>query len=140
MTRTQTAGVAVVALALVLVVALPACVVTPGRHRHHPPRVFAPPPPPSLAHLPAPPVVFAPPPAVVIPMAPPPPPRVVRPPSPGPGHVLVPGRYVWQGGRHVWVPPVWNRPPRPGAAWMPPHRQRVPGGVRVVPGHWRGRR
>ncbi len=54
---------------------------------------------------------------------PPPPPAYIAPPPPvGPGYVLVPGHYRWDGYRYVWI----------GAHYGRPHR----GEVRFVPGHW----
>lgn len=73
---------------------------------------------------------------VVVTHAPPPPPREVVVVSPGPGFVLVPGNWVWQGG-WVWHKSHWERPPQPRAVWVP-HRHEIHGGGHVwIAGGWR---
>lgn len=73
---------------------------------------------------------------VVVTHAPPPPPREVVVVSPGPGFVLVPGNWVWQGG-WVWHKSHWERPPQPRAVWVP-HRHVIEGGGHVwIAGGWR---
>src|ERR1700758_5025984 len=75
---------------------------------------------------------------VVIRVAPPPPVTVgyvgV---APGPGFVWVEGCHEYRGGRYVWVPGGWVRPPRPRAVWIPARYRRVRGGWVYVRGRWR---
>src|SRR5271154_749672 len=40
------------------------------------------------------------------------------PPAPGIGFVWIGGAWVWYGG-WVWERGHWDRPPRPGAVWVP---------------------
>jgi hypothetical protein len=51
---------------------------------------------------------------VYIGAAPPPLRYEVRPAMPGPGYVWVDGYWNWYGGRYVWRPGVWQRPPYAG--------------------------
>lgn len=56
---------------------------------------------------------------------------------PHPGYAWIAGYQRWDGGRYVWVPGYWTRPPRPHAVWVPHrwvHRHR---GWVLVQGHWR---
>jgi WXXGXW repeat (2 copies) len=74
----------------------------------------------------------------VIRMAPPAPVQVGvvgRP--PGAGYVWTNGFYRWRGGRYVWMPGTWMRPPYRGAVWIQPRW--VPGGGGWVfhKGYWR---
>jgi WXXGXW repeat (2 copies) len=56
--------------------------------------------------------------------------------SPGVGFIWIPGAWVWEG-RWVWARGHWDRPPRPGARWVPPHYV-YRGGVHIfVRGGWR---
>jgi hypothetical protein len=57
--------------------------------------------------------------------------------APGPGFVWIEGYHRWDGGRYVWVPGAWVRPPRPHARWVAPRYRRVNGGWGFVPGRWR---
>ncbi len=67
-----------------------------------------------------------------------PPPVVVEHPAPmpHPGWVWVDGYWRWNGHHYVWAPGYWVRPPRYGAAWIPPRWEPAPGGWVFVPGHW----
>ncbi len=69
--------------------------------------------------------------------APPPPPSAAAyyPPSPGPGFVWVSGYYNPVGGRYVWRPGYWSRPPYAGAVWIGPRYA----GNRFYNGYWRRR-
>jgi hypothetical protein len=60
-----------------------------------------------------------------------------RPPPPERGFVWVDGYQRWDGGRYVWVPGRWDRPPRPGARWVAHHWAHRHGGWVMVEGHWR---
>ena len=68
-----------------------------------------------------------------------PPPVVVerhgRPPQRG--FVWVPGYQRWDGGRYVWVPGRYERPPHPRAVWVPHRWVHRHGGWVLVEGHWR---
>jgi hypothetical protein len=68
----------------------------------------------------------------------PPPPRVVRyrPPSPGPDFFWVDGYWYVVGGRYVWHPGYWTRPPYAGARWVGPRHD----GERYYDGYWEGDR
>jgi hypothetical protein len=58
------------------------------------------------------------------------------PPSPGPDYVWIGGVWDWQG-RWVWDRGHWDRPPHPGAIWVP-HRYVEHNGRRTfVRGGWR---
>jgi hypothetical protein len=57
--------------------------------------------------------------------------------APGPGFVWIEGYHAWQGGRYVWVPGRWVRPPRPGAVWVRPEWRREGRGWRFHEGRWR---
>ena len=58
------------------------------------------------------------------------------PPRPGVGFVWTPGYHRWDGGRYVWVPGAWVRPPRPRAHWVRAHWVHRPRGWVLVEGHW----
>ena len=47
------------------------------------------------------------------------------------------GYHRWDGQRYVWVPGVYEAPPRPHARWVPGHWNRRGGGYLWVEGHWR---
>jgi hypothetical protein len=69
----------------------------------------------------------------------PPPPAIryeVRPPMPAEGFVWVDGYWGPRGGRYVWVPGTWQRPPYPGAYWSHPHYDHYQQGWQVHEGHW----
>jgi hypothetical protein len=68
---------------------------------------------------------------------PPPPPQVdVQVAAPGPGFFWIGGAWAWHG-RWEWDRGHWDRPPRPGAVWVP-HRYAYRNGRHVwVRGHWR---
>ena len=88
------------------------------------------------------PVVVAPAPApyigaeVVAESAPPAPLAEVQMASPGVDFVWIPGVWVWEG-RWVWTAGRWERPPHPGAIWVP-HRYEYRNGAHVfIRGGWR---
>jgi hypothetical protein len=57
-------------------------------------------------------------------------------PAPGIGFVWIGGAWAWHG-RWVWEGGHWDRPPHPGAVWVP-HRYAVHNGRHVfVQGGWR---
>ncbi len=68
-----------------------------------------------------------------------PPPPVVerRPPPPGRGFVWIGGYQRWDGGRYVWVPGRWDRPPRAHAHWVAHRWVHRRGQWVFVEGHWR---
>ena len=72
----------------------------------------------------APVVAYAPPPAPVVAYAPP---------ASGVGFVWVPGYQYFVGGRYVWRPGYWARPPFAGAHWVAPRYY----SHRYYPGYWR---
>jgi len=57
--------------------------------------------------------------------------------APGPGFVWIDGYHVYRGGRYVWVPGRWVRPPRGGAGWVRPEWRHEAHGWRFHEGHWR---
>ena len=68
---------------------------------------------------------------------PPPPLRYERrPPMPGEGYQWIDGYWGVNGGRYVWVPGRWDRPPYPGAYWSHPHYDHYQEGWRMHEGHW----
>jgi hypothetical protein len=73
---------------------------------------------------------------VYIGAAPPPLRYEVRPAMPGPGYAWVDGYWNWYGGRYVWAPGVWRRPPYAGAYWTHPHYDRYDRGYAFHEGHW----
>jgi hypothetical protein len=68
-----------------------------------------------------------------------PPPVVVEHPGPPPGvgFVWIPGYHRWDGGRYVWVPGRYDRPPHPHARWEPHRWEHRHGGWVMHEGHWR---
>ena len=58
-------------------------------------------------------------------------------PAPAPGYVWIAGYHRWDGGRYVWVPGRWDRPPRAHAVWVPHRWEHRHGGWVMVEGHWR---
>lgn len=58
-------------------------------------------------------------------------------PPPGPGFVWIAGFHRWDGGRYVWVPGHYERPPHRGARWVPARWQHRHGGWVMTEGHWR---
>ncbi|MDR3750277.1 MAG: YXWGXW repeat-containing protein [Terracidiphilus sp.] len=68
-----------------------------------------------------------------------PPPVVVERPGPPPerGFVWINGYQRWDGGRYVWVPGHYERPPHPGAHWVAHRYVHRHGGYVFVEGHWR---
>jgi hypothetical protein len=55
--------------------------------------------------------------------------------SPGEGYVWISGAWVWSD-RWAWESGHWDRPPRPGAVWVP-HRYAVHDGKHVfIRGGW----
>jgi WXXGXW repeat (2 copies) len=57
--------------------------------------------------------------------------------APGPGYVWVEGYHVYQGGRYVWTPGRWERPPHAGAKWVKPEWRHEGKGWRFHEGHWK---
>jgi hypothetical protein len=41
------------------------------------------------------------------------------PPSPGIGFVWIGGAWAWHGSSWIWESGHWDRPPHPGAVWVP---------------------
>lgn len=60
------------------------------------------------------------------------------PPSPGPDHIWVRGRWKWDNNnRFDWVTGHWEKKPHPAAVWIPGHWRQKPGyGWLWVDGHW----
>jgi len=56
---------------------------------------------------------------------------------PGPDFVWVGGGWVWSGNRWAWEKGRWQRPPHPGAHWIPHHYAYVNGRHTFVRGRWR---
>ena len=52
-------------------------------------------------------------------------------------YVWVDGYHRWDGGRYVWVPGHWDRPPHPHAHWVAHHWVHHHDGWVLVEGHWR---
>lgn len=74
---------------------------------------------------------------VVVESAPPAPIVEVETVSPGPEFVWVGGVWGWHGSRWEWERGHWDRPPHRGAVWVP-HRYVYRGGRHVyVRGGWR---
>jgi hypothetical protein len=68
---------------------------------------------------------------------PPPPLRYeVRPRMPGPGYAWSDGYWNVAGGRYVWAPGAWRRPPYSGAYWEHPHYDHYDRGWAYHEGHW----
>jgi opacity protein-like surface antigen len=74
---------------------------------------------------------------VVVRVGPPAPIVERRPPPPGAGYEWIDGYHRWDGGRYVWVPGRWDRPPRPHAHWVAHRWVHRGGGWVLVEGHWR---
>jgi len=68
-----------------------------------------------------------------------PPPVVVERPGPPPdrGYVWIGGYQRWDGGRYVWVPGHYERPPHPGAHWVAHRYVHHHDGWVFQEGHWR---
>ena len=68
----------------------------------------------------------------------PPPPVYVEtaPPSPGPGYVWIGGAWSWQG-HWAWDRGHWDRPPHPGAVWVPHQYSNRNGKHTFVRGAWK---
>jgi hypothetical protein len=47
------------------------------------------------------------------------------------------GYHRWDGGRYLWVPGRWERPPREHAIWVQHHWVHRHGGWVLEEGHWR---
>ena len=60
-----------------------------------------------------------------------------RGPAPGPGYVWIDGYHRYEGGRYVWTPGRWDRPPHPGARWEAARWEHRHGGYVFHEGHWR---
>ena len=74
---------------------------------------------------------------VVVRFGPPAPIVERRPPPPGAGFVWIGGYQRWDGGRYVWVPGRWDRPPRRHARWVGHRWVHERGGYVFHEGHWR---
>jgi hypothetical protein len=61
----------------------------------------------------------------------------VRPVAPGRNHIWVPGYHRWSGSAYVWVPGVWQAPPRPHARWVAGHWAHDRHGWFFEEGRWR---
>jgi hypothetical protein len=59
-----------------------------------------------------------------------------RPPPPGQGYAWVDGYWGANGGRYVWIPGRWDRPPYAGAYWSHPHYDHYNDGWHLHEGHW----
>jgi hypothetical protein len=70
--------------------------------------------------------------------APPPPPRAEPRPTlvVGVELVWIPGQWMWDGARFVWLDGSYRARPRAGASWRPAEWRRHGGGARYVPGRW----
>ena len=82
------------------------------------------------------PVMTAPPPVWDVTTAPPPPQQETQPPSPGAGHVWVPGFWQWNGSRHVWSAGHWAEPPQTGMTWQAPKWENRAGHWQFEEGKW----
>jgi hypothetical protein len=74
---------------------------------------------------------------VVVRVAPPAPIVETQGPPPYAGAVWIGGYHRWDGGRYVWVPGRWDRPPHPGARWEPGRWDHGHDGYRWREGRWR---
>jgi opacity protein-like surface antigen len=74
---------------------------------------------------------------VVVRVGPPAPIVERRPPPPGREYVWIDGYHRWDGGRYVWTPGRWDRPPHPGAHWVAHRWEHRRNGYVLVEGHWR---
>jgi hypothetical protein len=57
--------------------------------------------------------------------------------APDPSFVWIGGVWVWGGGGWRWEGGHWDRPPHPGAVWMPHHYEFRNGRHVFVRGGWR---
>jgi hypothetical protein len=69
--------------------------------------------------------------------SPPPAPRAEPRPQPVPELVWAPGFWQWDGARWIWIAGAWQRPPAPGATWLPDRWEIRPRGAVFLPGGWR---
>jgi hypothetical protein len=60
-----------------------------------------------------------------------------RPPPPDRGYVWIGGYHRWEGDHYVWTPGRWDRPPHPGAVWVPHRWVHRHGEWILIEGHWR---
>ncbi len=74
---------------------------------------------------------------VAVRIGPPPPVVETRGPAPFAGAVWVGGYHRWDGNRYVWVPGSWQRPPHPGAHWVPGRWNHAHDGYHWREGRWR---
>ena len=67
-----------------------------------------------------------------------PPPVIVerRPNAPGRDFIWLPGYWVLHQNRWVWVSGRWDRPPHPGAVWVPHHWEHVGPEFHFTVGVW----
>jgi opacity protein-like surface antigen len=74
---------------------------------------------------------------VVIRVGPPAPIVEVRGAPPERGFVWIDGYHRYDGGRYVWTPGRWERPPHEGAHWVAHRWAHRHGEWVLVEGHWR---
>ena len=55
--------------------------------------------------------------------------------APGPGYLWIGGHWGWGGGRYNWAPGRWEGA-RPGYRWQPHRWMREGRGWREAPGQW----
>lgn len=73
---------------------------------------------------------------VYVPVEPPHAREEVRPASPGPLFVWVPGHWAWRGNQHFWMDGHWAKAKK-GRAWVPGHWDHTKRGWIWRDGHWR---
>jgi len=74
---------------------------------------------------------------VVIRVGPPAPIVETRGPRPDRGYVWIGGYHRYDGGRYIWTPGRWDRPPHPGGVWVAHHWVHRHGEWVLIEGHWR---
>jgi len=57
--------------------------------------------------------------------------------APGPGFIWIDGFYDLRGGRWVWSPGYWARPPHRHSAWVKPYWEHRGNRYVFHRGHWR---
>lgn len=57
--------------------------------------------------------------------------------SPGPGNIWIGGYWGYDGGRHVWHPGRWEKPPRPKAHYIAPRWERKGDRYAFRDGRWK---
>ncbi|MGZ3754208.1 MAG: hypothetical protein ACXVAY_13205 [Mucilaginibacter sp.] len=63
-------------------------------------------------------------------------PYYVRPVAPYEGAIWIPGEWVWNGGRYIYINGHWARP-RVGRVYIAGHWQQGPRGYFWIKGYWR---